>query len=65
MTYGKLPGDTPDGWRSIRIEPDGKPDFPVGAPCHIGRPTDQPRKTCRLKLGASLVETVASGMRER
>lgn len=65
MTYAKLPGDIARGWRSIRIEPDGKPDFPAGAPCRIGRPADQPLKSCRLKIDAGGGEVAGMGMRKR
>ena len=64
MACGKLPGAIADGWKSIRIGPDGKPDFPVGALLHICRPADQFLKSCRLKIDAGGGEVAGMGMRK-
>ena len=63
MVYDKLPGDIPHGWKFIKVGPDGKLYFPIGAPCNICEPGEQYLKIYRMNLDGSGVETVAMGMR--
>jgi glucose/arabinose dehydrogenase len=63
MVYDKLPGDIPHGWKFIKIGPDGKLYFPVGAPCNICEPDERYTKIFRMNLDGSGVEVVAHGMR--
>lgn len=45
MVFDKLPGDVPHGWKFIKIGPDGKLYFPVGAPCNICEPSTSIRRS--------------------
>lgn len=63
VVYDKLPGDIPHGWKFIKVGPDGKLYFPVGAPCNICEPSDKYTRIFRMNLDGSNVETVALGMR--
>jgi len=61
--YDKLPGDIPHGWKFIKVGPDGKLYFPVGAPCNICEPDERYTKIYKMNLDGSGVEPVALGMR--
>ncbi len=63
MVYDKLPGDVPHGWKFIKIGPDGKLYFPVGAPCNICEPPATHAQIFRMNLDGSGVESVVKGMR--
>jgi glucose/arabinose dehydrogenase len=63
MVYDKFPGDVPHGWKFIKIGPDGKMYFPVGAPCNICDPSDRYSQIFRMNLDGSGVESVVKGMR--
>jgi glucose/arabinose dehydrogenase len=63
MVYDKLPGDVPHGWKYLRVGPDGKLYFPVGAPCNICMPDDQHAQIRRINLDGSGMEVVAHGTR--
>jgi glucose/arabinose dehydrogenase len=63
MVYDKLPGDVPHGWKFIKVGPDGKLYFPVGAPCNICEPDDRYAQIFRMNLDGSGVESVVKGMR--
>jgi glucose/arabinose dehydrogenase len=63
MVYDKFPGDVPHGWKFIKIGPDGKLYFPVGAPSNICMPPDTHAKIFRMNLDGTGVEMVVQGMR--
>jgi glucose/arabinose dehydrogenase len=63
MVYDKFPGDVPHGWKFIKIGPDGKLYFPVGAPCNICDPSEKYARIFRMNLDGSGVEAVVFGMR--
>jgi glucose/arabinose dehydrogenase len=63
MVFDKLPGDVPHGWKFIKIGPDGKLYFPVGAPCNICEPSDRYAQIFRINLDGSGLESVVKGMR--
>jgi len=63
MVYDKLPGDVPHGWKFIKVGPDGKLYFPVGAPCNICDPDDRHAQIFRMNLDGTGVESVVKGMR--
>jgi glucose/arabinose dehydrogenase len=63
MVYDKFPGDVPHGWKFIKIGPDGKLYFPVGAPCNICDPSDKYAQIFRMNLDGTGVESVVKGMR--
>jgi glucose/arabinose dehydrogenase len=63
MVYDQLPGDIPHGWKFIKVGPDGKLYFPIGAPCNICEPGEKYTKIYRMNLDGSGVEVVAQGMR--
>jgi glucose/arabinose dehydrogenase len=63
MVFDKLPGDVPHGWKFIKIGPDGKLYFPVGAPCNICDPSDKYAQIFRINLDGSGLESVVKGMR--
>ncbi len=63
MIYDQLPGDIPHGWKFLKVGPDGKPYFPIGAPCNICEPGEKYTKIYRMNLDGSGVEVVAHGMR--
>ena len=63
MVFDKLPGDVPHGWKFIKIGPDGKLYFPVGAPCNICEPSDKHAQIFRINLDGSGLESVVKGMR--
>ena len=63
MVYDKFPGDVPHGWKFIKIGPDGKLYFPVGAPCNICEPPATHAQIFRMNLDGTGVESVVKGMR--
>ena len=63
MVFDKLPGDVPHGWKFIKMGPDGKLYFPVGAPCNICEPSDKYAQIFRINLDGSGLESVVKGMR--
>lgn len=63
MVYDKFPGDVPHGWKFIKVGPDGKMYFPVGAPCNICDPSEKYSRIFRMNLDGTGVEPVVYGMR--
>lgn len=63
MVYDKLPGQVPHGWKFIKIGPDNKLYYNVGAPCNICDPGEGFAKIYRMNLDGSGVEVVANGVR--
>jgi glucose/arabinose dehydrogenase len=63
MVYDKLPGDVPHGWKYLRVGPDGKLYYPVGAPCNICMPDEHHAQLQRINLDGSGMEVVAHGVR--
>lgn len=63
VVYDKLPGDSPHGWKFLKIGPDGKLYVPVGAPCNVCKPDERHARIFRMNLDGSDVETVATGVR--
>jgi glucose/arabinose dehydrogenase len=63
MVYDQFPGDVPHGWKFIKVGPDGKMYFPVGAPCNICEPSEKYSRIFRMNLDGSGVEPVVFGMR--
>ena len=63
MVYDKLPGDVPHGWKFIKVGPDGKLYFPIGAPCNICLPPATHAQIFRMSLDGTGVESVVKGMR--
>jgi len=63
MVYDKLPGQVPHGWKFIKVGPDGKLYFPIGAPCNICLPGAEYAQIYRMNLDGSGVESVVQGMR--
>ncbi|GLK69413.1 PQQ-dependent sugar dehydrogenase [Hansschlegelia plantiphila] len=63
VLYDKFPGDGPHGWKFLKVGPDGKLYFPVGAPCNICQPDARHARIFRMDLDGTNVETVATGVR--
>ena len=63
MVYDKLPGEVPHGWKYIRVGPDKKLYYSIGAPCNICEITGDFAKIFRMNLDGSGVEVVAKGVR--
>ena len=63
MIYDKLPGEVPHGWKYIRVGPDKKLYYSIGAPCNICEYGPEFAKIYRMNLDGSGVEVVAKGVR--
>ena len=63
MIYDKLPGEVPHGWKYIRVGPDKKLYYSIGAPCNICDYGPEFAKIYRMNLDGSGVEVVAKGVR--
>ncbi|MBB3973710.1 PQQ-dependent sugar dehydrogenase [Hansschlegelia beijingensis] len=63
VVYDKFPGESPHGWKFLKIGPDGKLYVPVGAPCNVCEPDPRHARIFRMDLDGSNVETVARGVR--
>ena len=63
MVYDKLPGEVPHGWKYIRVGPDKKLYYSIGAPCNICEITGDFAKIFRMNLDGSGIEVVAKGVR--
>ncbi len=63
MVYDKLPGEVPHGWKYIRVGPDKKLYYSIGAPCNICEYGPEFAKIYRMNLDGSGVEVVAKGVR--
>jgi len=63
VIYDQLPGDIPHGWKFIKVGPDGKLYFPIGAPCNVCDPPEPYAQIRRMNLDGSNVEVVARGVR--
>ena len=63
MVYDKLPGEVPHGWKYIRVGPDKKLYYSIGAPCNICDFGPEFAKIYRMNLDGSGVEVVAKGVR--
>lgn len=59
----KFPGDEHHGWKYLRVGPDGKMYYPVGAPCNICDVDDKHARIFRMNLDGSAMEVIASGVR--
>jgi glucose/arabinose dehydrogenase len=59
----QFPGDEHHGWKYLRVGPDGKMYYPVGAPCNICDVSDRHARIFRVNLDGSGHETVAMGVR--
>ncbi len=64
VIYTDLPKDEPHGWKYLRVGPDEKLYFQVGAPCNICMPDDQHAQIRRMNLDGSGVEVIARGIRQ-
>jgi glucose/arabinose dehydrogenase len=64
VIYSDLPKDEAHGWKYLRVGPDEKLYFQVGAPCNICMPDDQHAQIRRINLDGSGAEVVARGIRQ-
>jgi glucose/arabinose dehydrogenase len=64
VVNGNFPEEHWQGWKFIRIGPDGKMYIPVGAPCNACMPDSiWHARILRMTLDGSLLEVYASGVR--
>lgn len=59
----KFPGEEHHGWKYLRIGPDGKMYYPVGAPCNICDVDEMHAAIFKMNLDGSGTEKIASGVR--
>jgi glucose/arabinose dehydrogenase len=64
IIYSDLPKDEAHGWKYLRVGPDEKLYFQVGAPCNICMPDDQHAQIRRINLDGSGAEVIARGIRQ-
>ena len=64
VIYTDLPKDEAHGWKYLRVGPDEKLYFQVGAPCNICMPDDQHAQIRRMNLDGTGVEVIARGIRQ-
>jgi glucose/arabinose dehydrogenase len=64
VIYSDLPKDEAHGWKYLRVGPDNKLYFQIGAPCNICMPDDQHAQIRRINLDGSGAEVVARGIRQ-
>lgn len=63
VIYDKLPGEVPHGWKFIKVGPDNKLYYSIGANCNICEVKDEFATINRMNLDGSGVERVANGVR--
>jgi glucose/arabinose dehydrogenase len=63
VVFDALPKDEPHGWKYMRLGPDGKLYFQIGAPGNIVMPPDTHATIVRLDPDKKTIETVAKGVR--
>lgn len=65
VIYDQFPKETHHGWKYIAFGPDSLLYIPVGAPCNICNPIEDPRfaSICRMKADGSDLEIYAKGIR--
>lgn len=63
VVFDALPKDEPHGWKYMRLGPDGKLYFQIGAPGNIVMPPDTHATIVRLDPDRKVIETVAKGVR--
>jgi glucose/arabinose dehydrogenase len=63
VVFDALPKDEPHGWKYMRLGPDGKLYFQIGAPGNIVMPPDTHATIMRLDPDKKTIETVAKGVR--
>ncbi len=64
VIYSDLPKDEAHGWKYLRVGPDGKLYFQVGAPCNICMPDGNHAQIRRINLDGSGAEVIARGIRQ-
>lgn len=64
VIYTDLPKDEAHGWKYLRVGPDEKLYFQVGAPCNICMPDDKHAQIRRINLDGSGAEVIARGIRQ-
>ncbi len=64
VIYSDLPKDEGHGWKYLRVGPDEKLYFQVGAPCNICMPDDRHAQIRRINLDGSGAEVIARGIRQ-
>ncbi len=64
VIYSDLPKDEAHGWKYLRVGPDNKLYFQIGAPCNICMPDDQHAQIRRINLDGSGAEVIARGIRQ-
>jgi glucose/arabinose dehydrogenase len=63
VVFDALPKDEPHGWKYMRLGPDGKLYFQIGAPGNIVMPPDTHAQIVRVDPKTQVLETVAKGVR--
>jgi glucose/arabinose dehydrogenase len=63
VVFDALPKDEPHGWKYMRLGPDQKLYFQIGAPGNIVMPPDTHATIVRLDTDKKTIETVAKGVR--
>jgi glucose/arabinose dehydrogenase len=63
VVFDALPKDEPHGWKYMRLGPDGKLYFQIGAPGNIVMPPDTHAQIVRVDPNTKVLETVAKGVR--
>jgi glucose/arabinose dehydrogenase len=63
VVFDALPKDEPHGWKYMRLGPDGKLYFQIGAPGNIVMPPDTHAQIVRVDPKTGVLETVAKGVR--
>jgi glucose/arabinose dehydrogenase len=64
VIYTDLPKDEAHGWKYLRVGPDEKLYFQVGAPCNICMPDDRHAQIRRINLDGGGAEVIARGIRQ-
>jgi glucose/arabinose dehydrogenase len=64
VIYSDLPKDEAHGWKYLRVGPDEKLYFQVGAPCNICMPDDKHAQIRRINLDGTGMEVIARGIRQ-
>jgi glucose/arabinose dehydrogenase len=63
VVFDALPKDEAHGWKYMRLGPDGKLYFQIGAPGNIVMPPDTHATIARVDPRTGVLETVAKGVR--
>ncbi len=63
VIYDKLPGEIPHGWKFIKVGPDNKLYYSVGANCNVCEVKEGFATISRMNLDGTGVERVANGVR--